>query len=200
MTVWPLDSPFQKIRIGSNAQHLRIVIALQKNPIKRFDDIGQSFENMSQIGEDAESPTGGFHDKSNSVGGVMRRRDRFNTYILDMKNLTGSKMANLVEGAEGTAILGSFVSRPGHIQREVIFALEDAGTSDMIRMIVRNDYGVDLPDIPPISRQPLFRVAPWNAGIEKKSHILGFNINTIAVAAGLEGNRYDPGFAIVKQW
>ena len=64
--------------------------------------------------------------------------------------------------------------------------MENAHAPSMIRVVVRNQEGIDALDFPSMEGQPLLSLDATDPRIEEQSDAIRLDVNAVAVAAGLE--------------
>jgi hypothetical protein len=74
----------------------------------------------------------------------------------------------------------------GHVNGQAEYALKNAQPAGVVAMVVGNDYGIDLGDVALVFGQPLSGGLGADAGVEQQPGAAGLDVNTIAIAAGLE--------------
>ena len=65
----------------------------------------------------------------------------------------------------------------------VVFVVENSHGLHMITMVMRNEQGVDVTDVAPMLRKPLFGALSADAGIEQQTNITRFQVEAIAVTS-----------------
>jgi hypothetical protein len=76
------------------------------------------------------------------------------------------------------------------VQRYPVFALVDAGAAKMIGMVVGDNQGIHLSDVPAQGGQPLFGLDAADAGVKKQPYPFGLHIDAVSITARLQRNSY----------
>ena len=83
------------------AQHFRIVITFNDHSIQLSQDLGQSFEHVSDICQDTESTLAMLNHECNTVECIMGRRDGVNLNLPKIDRFTRFEEMQTVDGATG---------------------------------------------------------------------------------------------------
>jgi len=75
----------------------------------------------------------------------------------------------------------------GDIDRQIKFSMKDAGAADVIHVMVADDEGVNVFDVALVLGQALLGGFAADTGVEEESDVGGFDIETVAIGAGLQG-------------
>ena len=67
---------FELIRIGPLFEQLGVIVAFDDHRIQRQENIPQTFKDVPEVGQDPDAFLAMLDDKGNTVGSVMRGRNR----------------------------------------------------------------------------------------------------------------------------
>jgi len=185
MSFRPPDPFLEKGRIRPFIEHIRIIVALNKDGIKGRDNISETSKNVSEIGHDAEPLLSGGDDKDCSISTVMGCGYGTDHYVFNVDHPVRRKMSHIVKLAKGMPpdcrVIGLF----SNVQGKTIFSLKDACMPDMIAMVMGNDHSVHIADVPSPCRQFFFCLNAVDACIKEESYTPGLDIDAVTIAAGL---------------
>jgi len=73
----------------------------------------------------------------------------------------------------------------GYVYGNAKFAIEYSDTFTVIRVIVGNNQGVDIPNSFTKMHKALFGLFAGDAGVKQEFHAICFNVNSVSITAGL---------------
>ncbi len=94
------------------------------------------------------------------------------------KHLTSVEVMYLADGAE---ILGGAQCSPGNVERYIELSMVDARTADVVVVVVRDNQGMDLVDVPSVLVHSQLGLFSTDAGIEEQASVGGLDIDAVAV-------------------
>ena len=96
-------------------------------------------------------------------------------------------MPKVLDLAQAVAIRG-LVGLCGGIDGKAELAMIDSHRAAVVDVVVRNEDGPHVADIPAMTSQPLLGSTSTDPRIEQQFDAIGLDVKAIAVAAGLEGD------------
>jgi hypothetical protein len=103
-----------------------------------------------------------------------------------LDRLTGLEEANIAQRPD-IAIASRRLERFfRHIDGEPEFAVKNTHPASMIAVIMRYEQGPAFVDIPAVPCQPLFSLFAGDSGIKQQAHVVGLDVERIAIASGLQ--------------
>jgi hypothetical protein len=93
---------------------------------------------------------------------------------------------------------GGSVCLGGNVDWQAEFAMQDAHAARVVYMVVGDQDRIDAGRIPVVEGEPLSDPAAAYSGIEQQLDSACFNVDAVAVAAGLKG--YDTHGRIISTW
>jgi hypothetical protein len=105
-------------------------------------------------------------------------------------------MANVVHSSYWAVDLCGGQCGFGHVNGQFELSLVDSRTGDMVSVIVRDQYRVDVANIPPGPGQSLLGALAGYPRIDQQFHSAGFDVDAISVTSGLERNNLHIRYSI----
>ena len=139
---------------------------------------------MAEIREYPEAFAGMFHDKHHTVGRIVRRRHRVNRDIVECQRGTGLKITHLADLPERAS--DGTVRSLGHVEWKPEHPVVDAGTADVIAMVVGDDHGIHFADVAAVDEHTPGSPSPRNPGVKKKPGLARFDVNDVSIGAALK--------------
>jgi hypothetical protein len=143
---------------------------------------------MPQIREDSQAPAAVVDHKRHTIHGIVGSGNRLHGQLADADGGPGFERPNVVDIAQVISCSDGLEGLSGDMDGQAKLPLEDAHAFDVIRVLVRNEHGIHRTDVDSLISQPLLGEVPRDAGIEQQPNAIGFHVDTVAVAAGLQGN------------
>lgn len=175
------NSVAKKFGVARMGQHVFVVVAFDEQGIERVDAGEHVIEDASQIRPQSKSRAAVVQREGGSVDTVVRRGHRLNRGFADRERFARDEMLDVVDGTEWDATLGRLKGSAADVNRHVEFAIQDAQTSDVVAVIVRDHDGVDFRCVAPGFIQSSLHFAETDPRI--KEHALRARVNEDTVAA-----------------
>ncbi len=87
-------------------------------------------------------------------------------HVAEPQLVMGPEMPDVLHLAERAPRGCGGERRRRHVDRQAVFAMQDAGVTDMVGMVVRDDHGIYGTDVPAVGGQAFFRLHSGDAGVE----------------------------------
>ena len=116
----------------------------------------------------------------------MGRFNGLDTKGADGECLTGIEMVARGNPAEVTVLFRVTHRWARDVYRQSEFAIKNSDSVNMINVVMGDDQAVYISDINVMHRQSLFGLLAADPRVEKKLGIIGFNVDTVSIRAGLE--------------
>jgi hypothetical protein len=94
-------------------------------------------------------------------------------------------MADISHTSEPVLRKGDIERVTGDIKRKAVFTLKCPRMPDMIVMIVGNEDGIYVPDVPTMGSKPSLCFDAAQACVKEKPSACSFYVNAVTTAAGL---------------
>ena len=193
MSVWPADALFEEVGIGAVLEHVGVVVAFDEDAVERADDFVERVEWVSEVGEDSEALFSCGDDKGDAVGCVVGGGNGFDGETVKGEGVACREVAEVVHFAECATVVCGAEGFFGEVNGEAVFALVDAGTADMVAVVVGDDDCGDVPNVASVRGEALFGFDAADACVEEQGRAIGFNVDAVTCAAGLEGDGFHGG-------
>src|SRR5208283_752734 len=164
-------------------EHFWVIVAFEKDGIKRGNKVNEILEHMAQVRQDAETLSASLDDERGPVHAVMGRRDSVHKHVAKPKLALRLEVADISHFPERTPRRSCCECRGRHIYRQTIFSLQYAGVSDVIGVVVRDNHGIDITNVAAARSESFFCLSPRDSCVENKLDSASFDINAVAAAA-----------------
>ena len=143
MAVAAPDAPFEVIRVAALVQHFIIIIRFQKSRMAFAEMFGHILAGCADIRKYTHPDIIKRDRKAAWIGGIMIFRESRYQQVPDSYRTINGKRADpgFVKGQPAALQRGR-----RNIHRQLVLFCQDGDAADMIGMLMRNEYGLNLFD------------------------------------------------------
>jgi len=92
----------------------------------------------------------------------------------------------IVQPSQPVPLLGYIQRSRRYMDRQFVLSLINSGETDVVGMVMRYDYRIDVPDISSMVGKLAFSIRTAYACVKQKPYASRFDVNAVAVASRLK--------------
>ncbi len=177
------NSVAKKFRVARIGQHVFVVVAFDEQGIECVDAGEHVIEDASQIRPQSKPRAAVVQREGGSIDTVVRRGHRLNRGFADRERFARDEVLDVMHRTEWDTTLGRSQGSAADVNRHVEFAIQDAQTSDVVAVIVRDHDGIDFRCITPGFIQSSLHFAEADARVKEHALRAGVDEDTVAAAS-----------------
>ena len=188
MSLFSEDPHLQIIRIPPHFQHVYVVIGLQQQHVQPLQVPDRVLGIDSHIRCHGRALRSGLHTVAHRFGCVMRDRKRQDRQIPDLLRPVCLHLveAGLRDLSQRTHALQLPDSPGRRIDRNAFAPCQHAQPLNMVRMLVRDQYGIDIGKRMADGVQRFFCPFAGDAAVDQDTGVVGCQVKTVAAAAACQ--------------